>query len=779
MNLHSLTKVLRNFGVTATKKTNQSFSRKKPRLIEFFIEDIDESKCQIDNLSVNSFDSDLTTGELDKILRNSLFQEVSTIVINGGEAILRKDLSALVKFIFNVLPKIKTITLITKDLNSNQVIESINQIGQVVKNYGRKLDVLLSFDRIQDIDHQVKVIDYIQYCDLVTTKKLICTVTEENIYQLEDLLEFAIAHNIYIKYLLALPNQILDSDHPTKRLDWKLEEKYHFAVFLNYLIRYYEKSELEKFFYQSLIDQIMYQKPRLAQGDWQHRGVRLSITGEIADCTLKNKNFASAIKEELDLEQLSWENQTHVNKIIAYKSDTCLSDNCGLAPFNIVWKESLNKLIDRQSLKKLSIVRPIKNIRFHQRIKKYGIKFSMLNYLTPCQVIKKSSMTRNYQVLICGWYGTETLGDKAILGGVVESLKKSLGNIELHLVSLEKYISQVTIAQMPELQGTKLYSISEVTNVIESMDLVVFGGGPLMVIDEMAEMLLIFQQAVIANIPTIIAGCGVGPLGSSSYNDCIASLLKLSSIRIYRDQKSWELANYLGVNTSQDFVAEDPALTWIDSKINLLKPKSLSQQDQSPVLILGLRDWPYKQYAPWLTYQAGEKIKSNFELEIVKTLQILCRQYSSLKIIPFPMCTNHLGDDDRWFYRKLFRLAPEIKENLDLTYLGKEISPLEALQVYQNSTLALTMRFHALVFALGVNLPVIAIDYTLGKGKVKSLAEKYGCEAISLERVQSVNLSNSLSSLLINNISARKDNNLLDNLRFTTTVNKSLTSMMI
>jgi polysaccharide pyruvyl transferase WcaK-like protein/MoaA/NifB/PqqE/SkfB family radical SAM enzyme len=769
MNLHSLTKVFRNFGLTATKKTNKSLSWKKPQLIEFFIEDIDDSKYKIDNFSVKSLDSDITTGELDKILRNSLFQEVSTIVINGGEAIFRKDLSALAQIVFNILPKIKTITLITNGLNSNRVIESINQIGQVVKNYSGKLDLLLSFDRLKEIDHTINLINHLQSNPLVTNKKLLCTVTQENIYQVEDLLEFAIDHNIDIKYRLAVPNQIRDSDSLIKELDLNLEEKYHFAVFLNYVIRYYEKSPLEKFFYQSLIEQIMYQKPRLVQCDCPQRGVILSIRGN----NIEQKNLASEMEEKSACEQ------PYLNKIIVHQCGTCITDNCKLPPLNIVWKEYLRKLLKLQSLKKLSIIRPIKNIRFDQRIKKYGIKFSMLNYLTPCQVIKKPSMIRNYQVLVCGWYGTETLGDKAILGGVVESLRKSLGNIELHLVSLEKYISQVTISQMPELEGTKLYSISEVNNVIESMDLVVFGGGPLMVIDEMAEMLLIFQQAVIANIPTIIAGCGVGPLGNSSYNNCIASLLKLSSLRIYRDQKSLELANSLGVNTSRDFVAEDPALTWIDSKINLIEQKETSQQDQSPVLILGLRDWPYEQYAPWLTYQEGETIKSNFEREIVKTLQILCRQYSNLKIIPFPMCTNHLGSDDRWFYRKLFRFAPEIKNNLDLTYLGKEISPLEALQVYQHSTLALTMRFHALVFALGVNVPVIAIDYTLGKGKVKSLAEKYGCEAISLERLKADDLSKSLSSLLTNNISARKNNNILENLQFTTTVNQSLASMMI
>ncbi len=291
----------------------------------------------------------------------------------------------------------------------------------------------------------------------------------------------------------------------------------------------------------------------------------------------------------------------------------------------------------------------------------------------------------------------------------------------------------MTIRQMPELEGCYLHSITDAIKVAGTMDLVVFGGGPLMAIPNLAEMIAIFQRAVEAKVPTVIAGCGVGPLGDFDCNQAIKNLLHLSSYRIYRDEKSRTLAESLGICTSEDLVAEDPALTWVKSSLSSLKP--IENPQKSPVLFLGLRDWPYQEYAPYLTVLEAEKIKNNFEFEIIVALNQLIDQYADLSIIPFPMCTNHLGNDDRWFYRRLLRNNQEIKDRLDLSYSGAEQAPLSCLKAFQSASMALTMRFHSLVFALATGVPSVAVDYTLGKGKVKSLAEKYQVPYRSLDLI--------------------------------------------
>lgn len=794
MSLTSTLKTLKNIYLTTQPKP---WPLEKPKVIQFPVDDICNAKCQMCNIWQQKFDYHITPEQLKKVLSSPLFSEVKGIGINGGEPTLRKDLAELIEVIYTTLPKIEFISLITNGLNSKQVIERVIEIGKVIKNYGGKLDVMVSLDGVGEVhdrvrgrkgnfENAVQVIDFIQSSDLVRTKRLGCTVIKENIYGVEDLLEFALYKNIYIKYRLGIPHQRLYSQDVITPFDLTFADKYHFAIFLNNLSRYYETSQSQKFFYQSLIGQLMYQKPRTAGCDWQHKGATLSARGEILYCAVESKTLGSGVTE--DPYQLYFDNQSHLNDIVSNKCDTCAHDYVGLPPTNVLVKEYTNKILKKFSLdnviktsKQHSFFKPLKYVMtknlINQRMTDYGVDLSKLTNLNPSHVLRSSS-GNSYKILICGWYGTETLGDKAILGGVIQGLKVSLGNVELHLASIEKYISQMTIAQMPELENSTLHSISEAIEIVESMDLVVFGGGPLMAINNMAEMIAIFQKAVLSKIPTVIAGCGVGPLGMNYHNTAIRDLLNLSSVRIYRDQKSLESSHSLGVDTSKDLVAEDPALTWIHYNLFPQETMPVLSQDQSPVLILGLRDWPYKEYAPWLTNNEGEKIKEKFESEILLALKSLCHQHPNLKIIPFPMCTNHIGNDDRWFYRRLFRSETEIKNHLDLSYLGREISPIEALKVYQNSSIALTMRFHALVFALGSQLPTIAIDYTLGKGKVKSLSEKSEIKAISLDEIKGEELYRLLSSSLTDNQTKKPYYNLMDNLQFMSALDHRLKLMI-
>ena len=722
----------------------------KPRVIQFPVNDVCNAKCQMCNIWQQKFDYQISPQELAIAVNNPLFSEVRGVGINGGEPTLRKDLAEIIDVLFTNLPKLSAIALITNSLNSSQVIERIGEIGQVIKSHSGHLDVMVSLDGVGEVhdrvrgrkgnfENAIKVIDFIQNCDLVSSRRLGCTIIKENVYGVHDLLEFALSKDIYIKYRLGLPHQRLYSRDVSEPFDLTFAEKYHLSIFLENIIRFYETSEQQKFFYKSLIGQIMYGKPRAAGCDWQHRGVTLSARGELLYCAVESKTLGSSISE--NSEHLYFANQDHLAAIVKTKCDTCVHDYVGLPPTPTLLNNYLNKGllklgINPQELKKSPLIKPVKEIKnkisFQKRMIGYGVDLAKIDNSQPAQGFSRHN-SEKYRVLICGWYGTETLGDKAILGGVVNSLQSALGNLELHLASLELYISEMTIQQMPELKGCYLHSITDAIEVASTMDLVVFGGGPLMAIPNLAEMITIFQRAVAAKVPTLIAGCGVGPLGNFDYNQAIKNLLHLSSYRIYRDENSRTLAESLGICTSEDLVAEDPALTWVKSSLASLKP--IENPQKSPVLFLGLRDWPYREYAPYLTVLEAEKIKNKFEFEIIVALNQLIEQYKDLSIIPFPMCTNHLGNDDRWFYRRLFRNNQEIKDRLDLSYSGAEQTPLNCLKAFQSASMALTMRFHSLVFALAAGVPSVAVDYTLGKGKVKSLAEKYQVPYRSLDLI--------------------------------------------
>jgi hypothetical protein len=150
------------------------------------------------------------------------------------------------------------------------------------------------------------------------------------------------------------------------------------------------------------------------------------------------------------------------------------------------------------------------------------------------------------------------------------------------------------------------------------------------------------------------------------------------------------------------------------------------------VLLLGLRDFPCSSYARHLSASECQAAKLRYEQAVLQALEILADQHPDLVIRPLPMCTNHFGGDDRWFYRRLIRGNAKLTDRLDYSLLGAELTPIEYCEAFRSSHVALTMRFHSMVFALGMGVPAVGIDYTLGKGKVCELAERFGVPYQSL-----------------------------------------------
>jgi len=142
-------------------------------------------------------------------------------------------------------------------------------------------------------------------------------------------------------------------------------------------------------------------------------------------------------------------------------------------------------------------------------------------------------------------------------------------------------------------------------------------------------------------------------------------------------------------------------------------------------------------YAKHLSKQECEQIRTRSEEAIMAALETLIQRHPDLRIRPLPMCTNHFGDDDRWYYRQLLGRSPSVEARLDRSLLHAELDPDTYVEAFKSADVALTMRFHALVFALGLHTPAVAIDYTLGQGKVHSLAQRFGVGCQSLNELTS------------------------------------------
>lgn len=702
----------------------------RPTVLQFPVNDICNSGCEMCHIWRRKRDREITPEQLSKILDDPLYARVVNVGINGGEPTLRRDLGELVRMACEKLPRVRRFSLITNALVPKRVIAGIDAVGAVTTAHGKHLDVMLSLDGVGPMHDRVRgregnfegvlaVLEHLRHAPHVDSRQFGYTIVRDNVYGLWGTLDFAIRQDTYVKYRLGVPHRRLYTHDLQTPFALDDAERYHVATFLQNLIREYETGAQQLETYRSLIGQLAYHAPRTSGCNWQHRGATLTSRGELAYCAVESRTLGDAIA--VSSSALYFGNTEHLREIIDNKCANCAHDYGGISPGGGFLRQAAAQLgCSPRRLREsraLPLLAPLARAAFHARQRR-------LAPLAPT-----ASGASGARLLLCGWYGTETVGDKAILAGCVTALRGNLGAKEFDLASLDPFISRHTVSELPELAGLGVLGFEEALRNIDRYRAVVFAGGPVMGVKALADNLALFRAAARLGRDRILLGCGVGPVGRRFYRDPIRELLELSTLRIFRDEESRAFASRLGVDTVADRIADDPAHTWLRQQA-----AGVTATDEDS-LVLGLREWPHEQYGhqPGRSHAARVRQLRAFDVALGAGLRELLDVEPGTRLVPVPMSTNAAGGDDRWYYRRLFREARIPAERVDWRFLEREATPQQVLETFRRAGRVLTMRFHALVFASTLGRPTLAIDYTLGEGKVAALARRAGVPTLRLD----------------------------------------------
>lgn len=739
-----------------------------PVVVQFPINDICDSKCQMCNIWQQKLGDQITVEQARTIYSNPLFRRVVAVGLNGGEPTLRRDLAELGDMLFRTLPRLKVLSLITNGLHAQRAIERIDGLAHAVSARGGRLDVMVSLDGVGAVhdrvrgapgnfENAVKVLDHILARPDRITARVACTVIADNVYHVHELLDFCRSRQVYVKFRLGVPNRRLYNLPPpppkqigkriwidTHPFDLDAEQRWHFGQFLYELIDDYEPALQQRQFYASLAGQVIEGQPRRAGCDWQHRGVTVSSRGEILYCAVQSDVLGNGLEESA--EELYFGNQRHLQAILTDKCASCAHDYVGppggRAQAALIAEGFLRKFNWKvDDLKQSRLVEALVSLK---RFFAEPIRFAKSRRALETVAREAPMKSEKNGVLICGWYGTETLGDKAILATIVNTIRNISPDERVDIASLNATYTRLTVDQMPELEGCEVIAPQAAMASIGRYSTLIFGGGPLMAVREMSEMEALFVAAAARGVRTIVAGCGVGPLGASFYRKSIGNLLSAARLRIFRDTESRvAAADLLGTHEITDAVCEDPAATWVaDQEI------SSRGTESAPMLALGLRDWPYYQYAPKMSRRRARALKEIFENSVIAALERLLAEIPALRIAPVPFCTHRTGGDDRVLYWRLVRRSSMLRAAFDLSLISRELSPAEYLSRINSCDAMLTMRFHSLVFANTLGIPTFAIDYTLGSGKTHALASRTASPMIRFDRIDANSLYSGLRTAL-------------------------------
>lgn len=325
------------------------------------------------------------------------------------------------------------------------------------------------------------------------------------------------------------------------------------------------------------------------------------------------------------------------------------------------------------------------------------------------------------KIVIIGWYGTETIGDRAILTGIIRVLFSVFNEVEIKLGSILPFFTERTLTEDEEFikscSGQKKLPLSlfdsskskELDVAIRWADCVAVGGGPLEDIPSMFMLEYALKKAQKLHKRTMLLGCGIGPLYKKIYQNSMVRIVNHSDVAIFRDEISRR--EYIRLSgKKQDCVsAVDPAV------FALSHYKSLHAADERKKrLVISVREFT-SEYK--MNKQVDIKEVNDRILRYIGQIQ----QSTDMDVLLLPMHYFGIGDDDRYFMNN-FRFG---QNNERIAVQNRVLSMEETMRVFAESAICVGMRFHSVVFQTLLNGRNVIWDYTdPGTGKIGAFVKQ-------------------------------------------------------
>lgn len=694
----------------------------KPRAISMMANDICNSRCQMCLIWERKKDHEITPDELRRVLAEPLFSKLQTVGITGGEPTLRKDLPALFEVVAS-RPTMESASIITNAISERHVRDRVLEAARICGDHGVGFSVMVSLDGVGDVHDRVRGRDgnfetavrcIEAFQDAGLNVSFGCTITKTNAPYVDEMMDWAQGRGLKGKFRVAEFIERLYNDPQGEFIrSFDPLAAYHLGLFFYRAEHEFETRPQIRKTYRSVRGMLAEGKQRTAGCPYHTNVAVLTSRGELLYCSPKSPNLGS-ILEPGTASRVFFGNLDKRRELIRTKCDDCIHDYDTPVSFREKVSAALSSRVRARRFDNRRLIAESAQLR-------------------PCRVVDDLDTLSSETVLITGWYGTETAGDKAILWGILDGLRKRHKPPRtVYVSSLVPFVTEWTKREMgwSRLRVVHTYR-RDFIDAVERADEVIVGGGPLMDIGALDHILYAAISAARRGAVLRVEGCGLGPLENPLYKRVVGEVVRLSSTVSVRDRESAERCrtDYRRVVRT----VPDPATRYLAHA--RARPGLL---DPAPPLGPGdyvgcfLREWP-RGYAVDLDEVAFAARNEAFERGLLDLLATSAARVAPLRF--YAMHTFYHGGDDRRFARRLHRQLVDGHgiEPAAAAFQRLPLAPVEILRAMRHARWNICMRFHSVLFACELGVPFLAIDYT-GGGKIASYLAARGC----LDRLVSI-----------------------------------------
>lgn len=621
--------------------------------------------------------------EFGAMLRRPFFSDVQYIGVTGGEPTLRPDLSDFYVEALGALPSLKGLSFITNGFSPSRATAHYGRAAEAATAHNVYFSGMVSVDGVGEAHDRVrgragafkratKTLDGLR--ELGIEVIACCTIVRDNIYELHEILEWGREQNIYVRFRVAeFINRLYNEDATDQIQAFDAAAIKHLVSFYHLLLSEYEHAPEVRRTYESVLSRLS-GGPRLTACPYQSSAaLSIDCEGRFAVCAPRGEPHEIGAWPELSLLAAAGERAEILTKSCA----TCIHD------YHDEW------------LKPVAAARAADEAA---GIALFGATRERIE--RPAAAPDFAAMK---EVLLIGWYGTETAGDIAILGGVVSEYLEQNPALRFTLLSLYPSYTRITLPDLPVRLRERIviadYHSSAAKHAVERCDAVAMAGGPLMDINETALIDELFAAFAERGKAALIERCGIGPLRREEPRKSVTGAARSASRIRVRDSASRTLLRELGI-TKDIEVLSDPAVRFIF---------------ESGVRVVPAPTGPIRCFFRELTYEYAQTTTPEAcEAALTDTVRKLLDWFPDAQIELGAMHYFPIGWDDRV-------LAHRIAKNLcapdRVRVLKEPMSPQEILHAMAEARFNLCMRFHSVLFSQEIGAAYAAIDYS-GGGKI-------------------------------------------------------------
>lgn len=361
------------------------------------------------------------------------------------------------------------------------------------------------------------------------------------------------------------------------------------------------------------------------------------------------------------------------------------------------------------------------------------------------------------RILITGWYGTETIGDRAILASLFMHIFSMNSKHEISIASIYPFHTLRTILEdswiytnvcnVPQtvLEGIRIVdsrNVQQYSRAVKECDILIIGGGPFDDMDSMHMIEFGFRMAKIKRKLTAIYGCGLNVLHKKEFVKSSFSILENADSVILRDMRSKYLLEKYGFKHMDKVqISIDPAVFFA------MRYKAISNDSKANMVVVNLRDFPsiYSDNCDYTPDQINKKAFLAVEEYLKKTVPE--------KAVAIGMNYFVVGGDDRQI---LNRCKSAITTQLEVE--NRVLSLKETMDYYLSARCCLGMRFHAVVLQTVLNGNNYILNYTSSKnGKIPGFVEQIKGEEFYKDRIVNLQGADSTFNISDNSFNVSQD----------------------